>query len=368
MRDHVDSTTNSQTADLKTLCQLLHDAAGGLEEHGRWPQQQLDWCAQYGVFRWFLPEELGGWNWSERQLLEGYLALSQNCLTTSFILTQWNAASRRIAASPNRALREQLLPRMAAGEVFATVGISHLSTSRQHIGRPVLAAERQSDGGYVLNGYSAWVTGAAHADVLVVGATCEDGRQVLCAVPQARDGVRSYPGQRLVALTSSCTDKIELNNVRVSPAELLAGPLENVMQSGGGGTGGLQTSTLAIGLSLAATNYLQTQAAQRVDLREAAEKLSQEVSHLRASLFALVESSSAQLSASDLRSRVNSVALRSTQAALAAAKGAGFMASHPVGRWAREALFFLVWSCPQPVLASNLQELAHSGWDNCPLN
>ena len=60
----------------------------------------------------------------------------------------------------------------------------------------------------------------------------------------------------------------------------------------------------------------------------------------------------------DLRTRANSLVLRATQAALAAAKGTGYVAGHPTGRWCREALFFLVWSCPQPVLAANLCELA----------
>jgi hypothetical protein len=62
--------------------------------------------------------------------------------------------------------------------------------------------------------------------------------------------------------------------------------------------------------------------------------------------------------ASDLRARANSFVLRATTAALAAAKGAGFVADHPAGRWCREALFFLVWSCPQGVLHTNLCELA----------
>jgi alkylation response protein AidB-like acyl-CoA dehydrogenase len=60
----------------------------------------------------------------------------------------------------------------------------------------------------------------------------------------------------------------------------------------------------------------------------------------------------------ELRQRANSLALRASQAALAAAKGAGYVAGHPAGRLCREALFFLVWSCPQPVLQANLCELA----------
>ncbi len=35
-------------------------------------------------------------------------------------------------------LGEPVLPGMARGEVFATVGISHLTTSRQFVDKPVL--------------------------------------------------------------------------------------------------------------------------------------------------------------------------------------------------------------------------------------
>ena len=59
-----------------------------------------------------------------------------------------------------------------------------------------------------------------------------------------------------------------------------------------------------------------------------------------------------------IRQRANTLVLRATQAALAASKGAGFVAGHPAERMVREALFFLVWSCPQPVLNANLCELA----------
>jgi len=59
-----------------------------------------------------------------------------------------------------------------------------------------------------------------------------------------------------------------------------------------------------------------------------------------------------------LRQRANSLVSRASQAALSAAKGSGYVVGHPAGRWCREALFFLVWSCPQPVAAANLCELA----------
>ena len=359
------------TAQLTELCGRLEAAATDLDLRGTWPREQLQWCAEAGVFQWFLPREFGGKEWSEEQILDGYLSLSQSCLTTTFVLTQWNAAARRIMGSDNSLIRSQLLPKLASGDLFATVGISHLTTSRQHLAEPVLRATMLDDGGFVLDGFSPWVTGGAEADVLVVGATLPTQTQVLVAVPRTRDGSQSQPGSQLVALTASCTDRVDFQGVRVASSEVLAGPVEQVMQSrtGGGGAGGLQTSTLAVGLSLRAARFLREQASQRPELNEVADKVSADAADLRQVLFSLTrgdppssdDSSAAIMTASGLRQKANSLALRSTQAALQAAKGAGFVATHPAGRWAREAMFFLVWSCPQAVSQANLCELAQLG-------
>lgn len=325
---------------------------------------RLKWCIEAGVFRWFIPAEHGGWGWDDAAQLDGYLSLSQADMTTAFVLTQWNAACKRLMLTSNGALASRWLPGMARGEVFATVGISHLTTSRQFVDKPVLSAQLQADGSWKLNGFSPWVTAGALADLLVIGATAEDGRQVLCAVPADRDGIAIGPGVDLMALTESATDAVHFDSVSVQPDEVIAGPVANVMQAGsGGGAGGLQTSTLAIGLTQAAVDFIQHESQQRTDLEPIATKLAADVSQLREVLLMLAAEGTASRggevwSAARLREQANSLVLRSTQAALGAAKGAGFVATHPAGRWCREALFFLVWSCPQPVLAANLCEFA----------
>ena len=325
---------------------------------------RLKWCVEAGVFRWFIPQEHGGWGWDDAAQLDGYLSLSQADMTTAFVLTQWNAACKRLMVSHNTELTSQWLPGMARGEVFATVGISHLTTSRQYASKPVLMATEQADGSYKLDGFSPWVTAGALADVLVIGASTADGRQILCAVPAERAGISIGPGVELMALSESATDAVHFDSVSVQASELLAGPVENVMQAGGGGgAGGLQTSTLALGLTQAAVDFLQHEAQQRPDLQPIADKLATDVAQLREVLLKLATGAAAQRgdepwTAPRLREQANSLVLRSTQAALGAAKGAGFVATHPAGRWCREALFFLVWSCPQPVLAANLCEFA----------
>src|SRR5262249_30177339 len=78
---------------------------------------------------------------------------------------------------------------------------------------------------------------------------------------------------------------------------------------------------------------------------------------LRALLEELTALPSGAEAAQALRVRATLLALRSTQAALTSAKGTGFVAPHPAARGARQALFFLVWSCPRPVGDGILAEL-----------
>jgi alkylation response protein AidB-like acyl-CoA dehydrogenase len=297
--------------------------------------------------------------WSGAETVEGFLQLSAACLTTTFVLTQLAGACRRMATCDNRQLQQRLLPQLASGTTLATLGISHLTTSRRHLGRPALAATATGDG-FTLDGFSPWVTGGAHVDSLVTGAELSDGRQLLVYIPLSTAGVTVQPPAALVGLSGSMTGMVQFNEVQVDRHWLLGEPIENVMQTGiGATTGGLQTSTLALGLAHAAIDFVCQQSAVRPELGGAADHLQSEWDENVATLRALAAGhDDLGRTAADLRVRSNSLVLRAAQAALVAAKGAGYVRGHPAGRWCQEALFFLVWSCPQPVSAANLCELA----------
>src|SRR5262249_40646188 len=137
-------------------------------------------------------------------------------------------------------LREELLPPLARGERFATVGLAQLTTSRQH-GKPALTAQPHGNG-FFLDGVMPWVTGAARADHFVTGAVLEDGRQILVVVPRDTEGLLVQEPLELMALQGSLTTTVECKNVFVKRRQVLAGPAEQIMASGKSGTGGLETS------------------------------------------------------------------------------------------------------------------------------
>jgi butyryl-CoA dehydrogenase len=82
---------------------------------------------------------------------------------------------------------------------------------------------------------------------------------------------------------------------------------------------------------------------------------------LRGELHRLAQGGGPAEAAVALRSRANTLVLQATQAALTVSKGTGFLREHPAQRWARQALFFLVWSCPWPAAAATLAYLASAG-------
>ncbi len=335
---------------------ILKANARAADEEAVWPTASWEAIEKAGGLTWSISTKLGGAGLAATELLTGYEHVASACLTTCFILSQRDAAVRRIEASANDELRTGLLSQLARGEVFSTVGLSHLTTSRQHL-KPALLAQANGDG-FVLDGAIPWVTGVAHANTLVIGAVTDSGKQLLAALPTDLAGVHVLPPLNLMALQGSMTAEVRLDHVDLDPRWILAGPAERVLVTGRGGPGGLETSCLALGLAGAAIDFVAQEATGRDDVQESAGNLEQERRVLRDNLHRLANAGYRAEDATELRNHANSLVLRATQVALTVSKGTGFLRDHPAQRWARQALFFLVWSCPRPIADATLARLA----------
>jgi len=356
---------NTMTApeldSLEKILVRLRALSTSLENDGGWVDQQLHLLAEADVLGWLIPSAYGGSGIDQVTLGAGYERLASACLTTAFVVTQRNAAIQRIVQSSNTALQQELLPVLCSDACFATVGISHLSTSRQHLQQPAVRAQLSGDQ-ITLDGDVPWVTGARFADILVTGGTCDDGRQILVAVDTAVAGLELVDPVDMLALNASYTGSVRLTGVTLDSSRLLAGPVEHVMKHGSGGTGSITTSALALGHVAHALDGIKAEAQQRPELEEIHTALDVERLELTEcvsrSALGIGADNQPPPSAEQVRQGANSLVMRATQAYLAACKGAGFCSGHPAERLLREAVFFLVWSCPQPVIQAALREFA----------
>jgi alkylation response protein AidB-like acyl-CoA dehydrogenase len=347
--------SNDIPTDLLTRLAARADAADGSFD---WPAGSWDLIRRIGATGWGVPAEAGGADLDAVAFLEGYERLAGACLTTAFILSQQDAAVRRIREHGRGEAWRELLAAAGRGEKYLTVGLSQLTTSRQHQG-PSLTAEVRPDGWLTLDGVVPWVTGADRADVVIVGGVCADGRQVLAGLPPG-PGVSVGEPLPLMALAGSRTAQVQCDRVQLGPEWLLAGPAPQVLASGGkrGGPGGLETSCLALGLAGAAVDHLHAEGEARPELRPVAGRFESARRRLREDLHRLAATGPAPDAALTLRVRANTLVLQATQAAVTASKGVGFVRPHPAQLWARQALFFLVWSCPRPAAEAILEQLS----------
>jgi alkylation response protein AidB-like acyl-CoA dehydrogenase len=154
----------------------------------------------------------------------------------------------------------------------------------------------------------------------------------------------------LVALRSTFTSILQLKDVVLEDRWLLRGPVESALAGGRGGLA-LGQTFLAMGLCRSALDLISSHRSDRA--KAALHRFEEQLSELRGEILALCQprrEADASAANARLRGACNDLALRITHATVALYKGTALLADHPAQRLAREAMFLLVWSCPNPVI------------------
>src|SRR5690348_15634971 len=81
------------------LISALAEADGAADAAGSWPESLWRMLVEAGVPRWSLPASVGGEGVDRPTLVRRYARLAEGSLTAAFILTQHDAAVRRLAAA-----------------------------------------------------------------------------------------------------------------------------------------------------------------------------------------------------------------------------------------------------------------------------
>ena len=334
----------SERVELPTkLLTRLRGRAAERDSTGEFPAEEWAALMDAGGGRWAVPRAFGGDDLDPLALHERYETLAAASLAVALVLTQHDGAAGYLAAADGFG---ETLADYAAGRRLASVGISHLTTSR---GGGVTAS--LDDGGLTLDGLVPWATAADAADDVAVAAKTGDGRQVLALVrPKTDAGVTLPPPPPIVALSATRTGTIRLDHVRLPRGRLI---------TVGDGVLGRRGGKLPIGQAFLALGH----ARGAVDLirdtdAETADRFATELADVRRRVVAHVRDVSPDPAAGDaLRGETILLAQRAALAAVAVHKGAALVNDHPAQRLAREALFLLVWSCPGAVRDCTLQRL-----------
>ena len=115
--------------------------------------------------------------------------------------------------------KDELLPRMAAGELVGCVGLTEPDAGSDP--GSMLSRAKKVEGGYKLNGSKTWITNAPIADVFVIWAKDEQG--VLRGFIARKDfkGLETQPMQGKFALRASITGQVFMSDVFIPDDHVL---------------------------------------------------------------------------------------------------------------------------------------------------
>src|SRR6266496_3521609 len=94
---------------------ILRENADRADDVPLWPVHSWKALGDSGVLRWCIPPAYGGSGQDPIPLLEGYELLASACLTTCFILSQRDAACRRLLEQASAGHPRELLAKSARG-------------------------------------------------------------------------------------------------------------------------------------------------------------------------------------------------------------------------------------------------------------
>jgi alkylation response protein AidB-like acyl-CoA dehydrogenase len=178
--------------------------------------------AELGWMGLAVPETYGGADLSMIELAIVLEALGRSLAPVPFLPTMIAACALHEVGSESQ--RREWLPRIAAGEIVATLAITE-TRGTEEPGDLALAAT--ADGGWTLRGSKLFVPDADIADPLVVvartGGKAEKGLG-LFLVPRETEGVKVTPQRSMDRLRN--LHQVELDGIRLPEDSLLGGDVD----------------------------------------------------------------------------------------------------------------------------------------------
>lgn len=284
--------------------------------------------------------------------------LAQGCLATAFSTWAQRMTVEYVAGWAGQQLRGEALDGLVAGTLTGATAMAPAFQAALGLrDLPVTAREDGDD--LVLNGKIPWASNLFDDTVAVLPVEAADGRRLIVAIRTDLPGVRLDPHPPLLALTSTASTSVALEQVRISSSWVLTDRFLDLLADVRGTFLLLQTA-FCLGLADAAIDaadrdYAGALTALRGDRDElVAGRDALDVEHTQL----LARGGRADQAVVRLRLRAAQLAVDATRHEADVRGGAGYLTTSPTARRLREAAFLPIQS---PTEAQLRWELSRSG-------
>jgi alkylation response protein AidB-like acyl-CoA dehydrogenase len=182
------------------------------------PKHVFKEAAEMGFMGIYTPEAFGGMGLSRLDTSVIIEELAAACPSTAAFITIHNMATWMVATFAADDLRQEIVPKLASGELFASYCLTEPGAGSDAASLRTKAVRDGDD--YVINGSKAFISGAGATDILVLMARTgapDSGYKGISTfvIPADADGVSYGKNEEKMGWHSQPTRTISLENVRI---------------------------------------------------------------------------------------------------------------------------------------------------------
>ncbi|MEM9218712.1 MAG: acyl-CoA dehydrogenase family protein [Cyanobacteria bacterium P01_F01_bin.150] len=205
----------------------LNPKVRDIDLKGEYPGEIMHRLGAAGAFRQAVAPEFSGVGITLKGAVQSIEAVSRSCLSTGFIAWCQIACTWYLQNTQNKALRAELLPKVAQGEVMAATGLSNPMKFFAGIEKISIKAT-PVEGGYILNGQLPWVSNLGPGHYFGVVAQLVDSEKYMMAIATDDfDGVSLCSCNEFIALEGTGTYACVFRNAFIPNHYVLASPCED---------------------------------------------------------------------------------------------------------------------------------------------
>ncbi|MBX3087722.1 MAG: acyl-CoA dehydrogenase family protein [Cryobacterium sp.] len=227
------------------------------EHSNRYPEEWIESMKQIGLFGLAIPEEFGGSPVSMPCYAVITEELARGWMSLAGAFGGHTVVSKLIDTYGTEEQKKSFLPRMATGELRATMALTEASGGSDM--QAIRTVATKTDSGYLINGSKTWISNARHSDLIAVLVKTDPdasprykGISIILASPG--DGLRV--SRDLPKLGYKGVESCEITfEDYLAPASALLGGIEGVgfkQMMNGLETGRIQVAARALGVAAAA--------------------------------------------------------------------------------------------------------------------
>ncbi|MFC2145901.1 acyl-CoA dehydrogenase family protein [Acidobacteriota bacterium] len=197
-----------------------------LEDKHEFPHEIFTEMAKQDFFRIMVPEEYGGMNDSQMQLILGIEQLSRGDAGIGVSFAVDAIATKGIIFFGNDKQKEKYLPDIADGKIITAFGLSEPGTGLDAAAIKTRAVKKEDK--YVLNGVKQFITNGEIADIVMVIAATDPGKgykgHTAFIVEKGTQGFSSSKREDKMGIRSSVTNELLFDDCEV-PGENIVGEI-----------------------------------------------------------------------------------------------------------------------------------------------